>query len=85
MAGRQPCRGHGRGADAGDPRFSLELRAQIAKALPGDPFFKIEGIAATSDQLLLGVREVGKDFKTASYTVKILALGTPSMSPGRCS
>jgi len=41
----------------------------------GMPYFKIEGLAATNDQLFFGVREEGKKFDDFKYKVKILTVG----------
>ena len=59
---------------------SVFLRDKISKALTsaefpqGMPYFKIEGLAATNDQLFLGVREEGKKFDDFKYKVKIITV-----------
>ncbi|MFN8126162.1 MAG: hypothetical protein U0R64_06620 [Candidatus Nanopelagicales bacterium] len=58
----------------GDAVSSQKLRAGIDKALGSPGFFKIEAVTATDSQLLLGVREIGPDYKSAAYTVTILAV-----------
>lgn len=60
---------------------SVFLRDKLAKALAspafpqGMPYFKIEGLAATSDRLFLGIREEGKKFDDFSYKIKIVSVG----------
>ncbi len=60
---------------------SVFLRDKISKALVtaefpnGMPYFKIEGLAATNDQLFFGVREEGKKFDDFKYRVKIITAG----------
>jgi hypothetical protein len=57
---------------------SVFLREKFSRALTsaefpaGMPYFKIEGIAATSDQLYFGVREEGKKFDDFKYKIKII-------------
>jgi len=59
-------------------KFSLSLRAAVSRVLNtnefpnGVPYFKIEGLAATSDKLYFGVREEGKRYDDFKYKVKIL-------------
>jgi hypothetical protein len=40
----------------------------------GMPYFKIEGLAATSNRLYFGVREEGKKFDDFKYKVKLIAV-----------
>lgn len=60
---------------------SVFLRDKFSKAListefpTGIPYFKIEGLAATNDQLFFGVREEGKKFDDFKYRVKIITVG----------
>lgn len=62
------------------PLVSLELRRQLQAALaspsePGGPaYFKVEGLAALPDRLLIGVREVGRTYKDFRFTLTILSL-----------
>ena len=57
---------------------SVALRKQIAQVLAnekfpnGMPYYKIEGFAATNENLYLGVREIGESFKTPQYVAKII-------------
>jgi len=59
---------------------SLELRRQLRAALasPAEPdglgHFKIEGLAALPDRLLIGVREIGRSYKDFRYTLTVLSL-----------
>lgn len=64
------------GSDTRNPQASLELRNQLAAAMPASKFFKIEGLAATPDKLLFGVRETGKEtYKDSKYGVDIVSIG----------
>jgi hypothetical protein len=59
---------------------SVFLRKKISKALvstefpEGMPYFKIEGLAATDNQLFFGIREEGKKFDDFKYRVKIITV-----------
>jgi hypothetical protein len=59
---------------------SLELRRQLRLALvsPADPegpaHYKVEGLAAMPDRLLIGVREIGRGYKEFRYTLTVLSL-----------
>ena len=61
-------------------RTSIGYRNKLAQALapeefPGSaPYFKIEGLAATDQQLLFGVREVGASFTNFKPVDKIVAV-----------
>jgi hypothetical protein len=61
-------------------RTSISLRQSLAKALadeqyPGAlPYFKIEGLAATDNKLLFGVREAGKAYDNFRHVDKIVAV-----------
>ncbi len=59
---------------------SLALRAQLRTALAsaaapdGPAYFKIEGLAALPDRLLVGVRETGRTYQDFSFTLTVLSL-----------
>ncbi|SOD78943.1 hypothetical protein [Spirosoma fluviale] len=59
---------------------SVSYRQQIGKLLAnpsfpgGMPYFKIEGLAATDNQLLFGIREEGKSYEDFAYRVKVIAV-----------
>jgi hypothetical protein len=61
-------------------RTSIAYRDRIAQVLatsefPGAmPYFKIEGLAATGDQLLFGIREEGKSYESFTYRAKIISV-----------
>ncbi|QJD80872.1 hypothetical protein [Spirosoma rhododendri] len=61
-------------------RTSVSLRQPLAAALadsdyPGSlPYFKIEGLAATENKLLFGVREAGKAYDNFRHVDKIVAV-----------
>ena len=60
---------------------SVFLREKFSRALTspefpqGMPYFKIEGLAATTNRLYFGVREEGKKFDDFKYRVKIITVG----------
>ncbi len=68
------------GAASPRPQTSLALRQQLRAALasPSDPdgpgHFKIEGLAALPDRLLIGVRETGPNYRDVRYTLTVLSL-----------
>ncbi|QMW00295.1 hypothetical protein [Spirosoma foliorum] len=59
---------------------SMAYRHRIAQVLansefPGEiPYFKIEGLAATDNQLLFGIREMGKSYESFTYQAKIIGV-----------
>ncbi|MVM41483.1 hypothetical protein GO730_33650 [Spirosoma sp. HMF3257] len=61
-------------------RNSMVYRQRIAQVLannefPGEmPYFKIEGLAATDNQLLFGIREMGKSYESFTYQAKIISV-----------
>ncbi|GAB3642472.1 hypothetical protein [Spirosoma arcticum] len=61
-------------------RTSIAYRAKLAQTLATDefpggaPYFKIEGLAATDQHLLFGVREVGASFSSFKPVDKIIAV-----------
>lgn len=61
-------------------RTSLAYRQQIAKLLATNefpdaiPYFKIEGLASTDNQLLFGIREEGKSYEDFTYKAKIISV-----------
>lgn len=61
-------------------RTSIAYRQRIAQVLAtsefpdGMPYFKIEGLAATEQQLLFGVREEGKSYESFTYRAKIISV-----------
>ena len=61
-------------------RTSMAYRQQLAKVLANDefpgemPYFKVEGLAATDRQLLFGIREEGKDYKSFTYRAQIVSV-----------
>ncbi|MBC3786404.1 hypothetical protein [Spirosoma utsteinense] len=61
-------------------RTSIAYRTKLARALAtsefpeGAPYFKVEGLAATDQQLLFGIREVGESFKRFKPVDKIVAV-----------
>jgi len=52
---------------------SLSLREQLANHL-GQPYFKLEGLTALPDKLLLGIRELGQKYDRFEYKMLILEL-----------
>ncbi len=65
---------------SGRAAASLELRRQLRLALAspaeaeGPAHYKVEGLAALPDRLLIGVREVGRSYKEFRYTLTVLSL-----------
>ena len=61
-------------------RNSMAYRKQLARVLANDefpgemPYFKVEGLAATDRQLLFGIREEGKDYKSFNYRAQIVSV-----------
>lgn len=61
-------------------RTSMAYRQQLARVLAtsefpdGMPYFKVEGLAATDSQLLFGIREEGKDYKSFTYRAQIIGV-----------
>ncbi|GAB2544497.1 hypothetical protein [Spirosoma aerophilum] len=61
-------------------RTSMAYRQQIANLLATDefpgaiPYFKIEGLAATNQQLFFGIREEGKSYESFTYRAKIICV-----------
>ncbi|HJQ57880.1 MAG TPA: hypothetical protein VJ890_13280 [Vineibacter sp.] len=68
------------GAEPGRGGASLQLRRQLRAALAtaaepqGPGYFKVEGLAALPDQLLIGVREIGASYHKPQFTLIILAV-----------
>jgi hypothetical protein len=64
----------------GTDSTSVFLREKFSAALKspefpqGMPYFKIEGLAATDNELYFGVREEGLKFDSFQYKIKILSL-----------
>ncbi|TKK67136.1 hypothetical protein FC093_14710 [Ilyomonas limi] len=62
----------------GTDSTSVSLRQKISKALTsagfpdGAPYFKIEGLAVTSNTMYWGVREEGRKYDDFAYKIKIL-------------
>lgn len=52
---------------------SLSLREQLVAYL-GQPYFKLEGLTALPDKLLLGIRELGQKYDRFEYKMLILEL-----------
>ena len=57
----------------GNQESSLTLRCQLEKALGNPAYFKVEGLAATSDRLWFGVREQGDSYEKFDYRITILS------------
>lgn len=59
-------------------KFSIGLREALSKALltpaypKGMPYFKVEGLAATHNNLYFGIREEGEKYDNFKYKTKIL-------------
>lgn len=68
------------GSGPGNRAASLDLRrlVRVALAAPaepdGPPYFKIEGLAALPDQLLIGIRETGRSYRDFRFTMTVLSL-----------
>jgi hypothetical protein len=69
---------------AGDrPTTSLALRRQLRAALAslsdpaGPAYFKVEGLAALPDQLLIGVRETGASHRPGDFRFTLAILSVP--------
>jgi len=62
------------------PGASLVLRQQLRAALAspsapeGPAHFKVEGLAALPDRLLIGVRETGTSYRDVRFTLTVLSL-----------
>lgn len=57
------------------PKASLGIRGAIQKALPGDPgYIKVEGTAATSNEILFGIRQYGASEDSAAFGVTVVAM-----------
>jgi hypothetical protein len=57
---------------------SVSLRKEFARALNGAPYFKIEGLTTLPggegpDELLFGIREVGKSHEDFEYAMKVIS------------
>lgn len=57
----------------GNQESSLTLRCQLEKALGNPAYFKVEGLAATSNRLWFGVREQGDSYEKFDYRITILS------------
>ncbi|HKU98218.1 MAG TPA: hypothetical protein VJR58_23210 [Vineibacter sp.] len=80
------------GAAPDKPGASLALRQQVRAALAspsapeGPAHFKIEGLAALPDRLLIGIRETGPSYRDVRFTLTVLSLpwhvenGRPALS-----
>jgi len=68
------------GAASDKPGTSLALRQQVRAALAspsapeGPAHFKIEGLAALPDRLLIGIRETGPTYRDVRFTLTVLSL-----------
>jgi hypothetical protein len=56
------------------PKTSLALRQGLLDALGNPNYMRIEGLAATENELLFGVRQTGADSDTGQYGVTIVAV-----------
>ena len=61
-------------------RTSIAYRQRIAQVLATNefpesvPYFKIEGLAATTNQLLFGIREEGKSYSDFKHRIKVVSV-----------